>query len=253
MPSESKQGNPDPVSEKKKHVLATGKAEFDKKFDDGIPLKSLTLIEGEHDTGKSIFTQQIIWGGMKQGLCIDIFSSETTPQAFLSQMENMHLDVSDYYAWGYVRLFPILGTGFDPEKEDIAEVLQHLLSHMKASDAEILIIDSITLFTEHKSSEVKSTEVIIDFFTGCKGLCDQGKTIFIALHPHAFVEDTLVRIRAVCDALITFKRALMGDKYLMVLEVVKIRGAHKTRENLVSFEVVPGAGIKIIPIAVAKV
>jgi flagellar protein FlaH len=248
MPSESKQGVPDPASEKKKRLLATGKSEFDKKFEDGIPLKSLTLIEGEHDSGKSIFTQQIIWGGMKQGLCIDIFSSETTPQAFLSQMENLSLDVSDYYAWGYVRLFPILVPGFDPEKEDIAAALERLLAHIKASEAEIIIMDSITLFTEHTSSDV-----IIEFFTACKGLCDLGKTIFIALHPYAFEEDTLVRVRAVCDALITLKRALMGDKYLMVLEVVKIRGAHKTRENLVSFEVVPGAGIKIIPIAVAKV
>jgi flagellar protein FlaH len=39
----------------------------------------------------------------------------------------------------------------------------------------------------------------------------------------------------------------------MVLEVVKIRGAHKSRENVVSFEVIPGYGMKIIPISVAKV
>jgi archaeal flagellar protein FlaH len=248
MPADDRQGPDGAPGGRKKAVLASGKTEIDKKMDDGVPLKSLTLIEGEHDSGKSVFTQQIIWGGMKQGLCIDIFSSEMTPQAFLSQMENMALDVSDYYAWGYVRLFPILVPGFDPEQEDIAAALQRLLAHVRASPAEIIIIDSVTLFTEHTSSDV-----IIDFFGGCKALCDLGKTIFITLHPYAFEEDTLVRVRAVCDALLTLKRALMGDKYLMVLEVVKIRGAHKTRENLVSFEVVPKAGIKIIPISVAKV
>ena len=68
-----------------------------------------------------------------------------------------------------------------------------------------------------------------------------------------FDEDTLVRIRSVCDALLALRRALLGEKYLMVLEVVKIRGAHKNRENVVSFEVVPGYGMKIIPISVAKV
>ncbi len=122
------------------------------------------------------------------------------------------------------------------------------ISHIRESPAQIIIIDSITLFTEYTSSEV-----IIDFFTSAKSLCDLGKTIFITLHSYAFEEDTLVRIRSVCDALLTLKRALIGDKYLMVLEVVKIRGAHKTRENLVSFEVVPGYGIKIIPISVARV
>jgi archaeal flagellar protein FlaH len=248
MTTDDKQGVPDVAGEKKKNLLATGKSEFDKKIEDGIPLKSLTLIEGEHDSGKSVFTQQIIWGGMKQSLCIDIYSSEMTPQNLLSQMENMSLDISDYYAWGYVRLFPVLVPGFNPEKDNIEEALRRLTAHMRQSPAEIVIIDSMTVFTENTSSEV-----IIEFFTSCKALCDLGKTIFVTLHPYAFEEDTLVRIRSVCDALLTLKRALMGDKYLMVLEVVKIRGAHKTRENIVSFEVVPGYGIKIIPISVAKV
>jgi flagellar protein FlaH len=229
-------------------VLLTGKNELDKKIDDGIPLRSLTLIEGEHDSGKSVLTQQIVWGGMKQGFNIDIISSETTARNFLTQMEAMSLDVSDYYAWGYIRLFPLLAPGMDLEKEDMEELLKKLLVHIRESQAQIIIIDSLTLFTEHTTNEV-----IIDFFTECKNLCDRGKTVFVSLHPYAFDEDTLVRIRAVCDIILTLKRALMGDKYLMVLEVVKIRGAHKTRENVVSFEVIPGYGMKIIPISVAKV
>ncbi len=239
---------PDTPGEKKKAVLTTGKTEIDKKIDDGIPLRSLTLIEGEHDSGKSILSQQIIWGGMKQGLSIDLFSSETTSGNLITQMETMSLDISDYYAWGYIRFFPILVPGLDLEKENMEELLQRLLVHIEESRAEIIIIDSLTLFTEYTTNEV-----IIDFFTECKNLCDRGKTILVCLHPYAFDEDSLVRIRSVCDAILTLKRALMGDKYLMVLEVVKIRGAHKTRENVVSFEVIPGYGMKIIPISVAKV
>jgi len=238
----------DRTGEKGKAVLRTGKSEIDKKIDDGIPLRSLTLFEGEHDSGKSVLTQQIIWGGMKQGLCIDLFSSETTSKNFLSQMETMSLDISDYYAWGYIRFFPIVVPGLDLEKENMEELLQRLLASIRESKAEIIIIDSLTLFTEYTTNEV-----IIDFFTECKNLCDRGKTIFVSLHPYAFDEDSLVRIRSVCDAILTLKRALIGDKYLMVLEVVKIRGAHKTRENVVSFEVIPGYGMKIIPISVAKV
>jgi flagellar protein FlaH len=160
----------------------------------------------------------------------------------------MSLDISDYYAWGYLRLFPIQAPGLDLEKENMEELLQRLISHVKECTAQVIIIDSLTLFTEYTTNEV-----IIDFFTTCKSLCDKGKTILISLHTYAFDEVTLVRIRSICDALLTLKRALIGDKYLMVLEVVKIRGAHKTRENVVSFEIVPGYGMKIIPIAVAKV
>jgi len=54
-----------------KNILSTGNSEIDKKIADGIPLGSLTLIEGENDTGKSVLTQQIIWGAMKQGFRVD--------------------------------------------------------------------------------------------------------------------------------------------------------------------------------------
>jgi archaeal flagellar protein FlaH len=247
MPDE-RQAVPGAAGKGDKDVLLTGKSDLDRKIDDGIPLRSLTLIEGEHDSGKSVLTQQIVWGGMKQGLNIDIISSETTPRNFITQMETMSLDVSDYYAWGYIRLFPLVVPGIDLEKEDMEELLKRLIVHIRESPAQVVIIDSLTLFTEHTTNEV-----IIDFFTQCKTLCDRGKTVLVSLHPYAFDEDTLVRIRAVCDIILTLKRALMGDKYLMVLEVVKIRGAHKTRENVVSFEVIPGYGMKIIPISVAKV
>ncbi|HMK15531.1 MAG TPA: ATPase domain-containing protein, partial [Methanomicrobiales archaeon] len=163
MPAEEKQKVPGIAGKKDKDVLLTGRSEIDKKVDDGIPLRSLTLIEGEHDSGKSVFTQQVVWGGMRQGLNIDIISSETTPQNFLTQMEAMKLDISDYYAWGYVRLFPLVVDGMDLEKEDMEELLQKLLLHIRETPAQVIIIDSLTLFTEHTTNEV-----IIDFFTECK-------------------------------------------------------------------------------------
>ena len=56
-----------------RQILSTGNSELDKKIADGLPLESLTLIEGENDTGKSVLTQQIIWGAMKQGFSVDLY------------------------------------------------------------------------------------------------------------------------------------------------------------------------------------
>ncbi|MFY1644472.1 ATPase domain-containing protein, partial [Methanoculleus bourgensis] len=85
-------------------ILSTGNTELDKKIADGLPLQSLSLIEGENDTGKSVLTQQIIWGALKQGFNVDLFSTENTSKSFLTQMESMSLDISDYFAWGYLRV-----------------------------------------------------------------------------------------------------------------------------------------------------
>jgi flagellar protein FlaH len=45
----------------------------------------------------------------------------------------------------------------------------------------------------------------------------------------------------------------MGDRLMKVLEVAKVRGADKNTGNIVSFDVEPGWGMRIIPISKAKV
>jgi flagellar protein FlaH len=229
-------------------ILSTGNNEIDKKIADGLPLGSLTLIEGENDTGKSVLTEQIIWGAMRQGLCVDLYSTEMTAKSFLSQMESMSLDVSDYFAWGYVKLFPLHMVGFKWSKVEMDGILEHIVDHIRTSKAQVIIIDSLTMFTEYTTQET-----VLTFLTNCKNLVDHGKTILITLHTYAFQEDTLIRIRSICDAHLYMKKSLIGDKYVMVMEVVKVRGARKTTGNLVSFEVHPGYGMKIIPISMAKV
>ena len=229
-------------------ILSTGNSELDKKIADGLPLESLTLIEGENDTGKSVLTQQIIWGAMKQGFSVDLFTTESTTKSFIKQMESMSLDISEYFAWGYLKVFPLHVVGFEWKKEEMVDILAHLITHIQHSKAQVVVIDSLTLFTEYTE-----TDAILTFFTSCKSLIDSGKTILVTLHTYAFEEDTLVRIRSICDAHLNMKKALVGDKYVMVMEVIKVRGARKTTGNLVSFEVHPGYGMKIIPMSFARV
>ena len=40
-----------------RRVVSTGNSEIDKKLGGGIPLGSMTLIEGESDSGKSVLSQ----------------------------------------------------------------------------------------------------------------------------------------------------------------------------------------------------
>ena len=57
----------DPTENEDRQIISTGNSELDKKIADGLPMGSLTLIEGENDTGKSVLTQQIIWGATETG------------------------------------------------------------------------------------------------------------------------------------------------------------------------------------------
>ncbi len=152
-------------------IISTGNSELDKKIADGLPLESLTLIEGENDTGKSVLTQQIIWGAMKQGLSVDLFTTESTSKSFIKQMESMSLDISDYFAWGYLKVFPLHVVGFEWKKEEMSGILAHLITHIQNSKSQVVVVDSLTLFTEYAE-----TDAILTFFTNCKSLVDHGKT-----------------------------------------------------------------------------
>ena len=64
--------------EAKKDVISTGHGEIDKKLGGGIPVGSLTLVEGQSDAGKSVLCQQMIWGSLKDDFKVILFTTENT-------------------------------------------------------------------------------------------------------------------------------------------------------------------------------
>ncbi len=113
---------------------------------------------------------------------------------------------------------------------------------VKQWERDLVIIDSITSFVAHASPEQT-----ISFFEECKQYTDNGMTIALIAHSYAFNESMLVRISSMCDA--HFKLAIenMGDKLIKTLEVSKVRGAHMSTGNIISFDIEPGWGMRIIP------
>jgi flagellar protein FlaH len=55
-----------------------------------------------------------------------------------------------------------------------------------------------------------------------------------------------------CDAHLRLRIETMGSKIIKILEVSKVRGAEMTTGNIVSFDVEPNWGIKVIPYSKAR-
>jgi len=235
------------LEEEKKNILTSGNSEIDKRLGGGIPLGTLTLIEGENDTGKSVLCQQFVYGALISGYTVAYYTTENTIKSLLKQMESLSLDISDFYAFGYIKIFPIHIEGIEWSTEQMRRILNLVANHMKSIKEGIIIVDSLTMFTTYSTEDD-----VLEFLTKLKNLADNGKTILITLHQHAFKEDTLVRIRSACDCHLFLRKEQVGDRYVCVLEVSKIRGAKKTTGNIVSFEVHPGFGLKIIPVSEAR-
>jgi flagellar protein FlaH len=228
-----------------RRVVATGNPEVDKKIGGGIPEGSLSLIEGQSDSGKSVLLQQLIFGALMDNFRIAYYTTENTTRSLMRQMESLGMNVLDHFLLGKLNVYPVPSAMTSQESMTFFTRLLGHVSQQRSYD--IIAMDSLTSFVSHVPERDTLT-----FFTALKNICDENKTLVITLHAYAFDESMFIRIRSICDAHLRLRTEEVGDQIVKVLEVAKIRGAEKSTGNIVSFEVEPGLGMRIVPITKAK-
>jgi flagellar protein FlaH len=233
---------------KKKEVIITGVPEVDEKLGGGIPLGSLCLIEGHSDAGKSVLCQHLTNGTLVTGeTSVAYYTTENHVRSLISQMDSLALYALDHFLADHLRIFPLTFSGSMQGGHKPFYVLSHHFSHLP-QDFKLIIVDSITLLVSHSKPVA-----IIDFFSRCKGLCDEGRTIILVAHSYAFEEEMLSRVRSLCDARFRLKLEQVGDSMIKLMEVLKVRGAERPTGDVVSFDIEPKLGMRIIPLAKARV
>lgn len=232
-------------NEAKKKIISTGHPEIDKKMGGGLPIGSLTLIEGQSDAGKSVLCQQMIWGSLKSNYKVIVFTSENSAKSLIKQMDSLGLGILDYLLLGKIKVFNMRPSEI---KLNASKTLETILESVgNNSSYQLIILDSLTPIV----SGTNDGE-LLSYFERCKQFCDQNRTIINVLHTYAVNNDILIRLRSACDAHLKLTIEKIGDKLVKTLEVSKIRGAAQTTGNIVTFEVEPEVGMKIMPLSRAK-
>ncbi|AKB37550.1 Flagella-related protein FlaH [Methanosarcina siciliae C2J] len=227
--------------------ISSGNLEIDRKLEGGVPTGSLCLLEGGNDSGKSIFLQQMMWGALNQDKRVLALTTEKTSKELLNQMESLKHGISDYFIIGRAKIFEI-NAGYIEEKTQLSESLLHvMLECIKRCEEELIIIDSLTIFAVNSSENA-----VLNFFTECVKLCDNGKTILISVHGYAFPKAVLYRLRSVCSTCLELRIEQVGAQWIKTMEIQKLRGARKTSGNLLSFDVNSEFGLKIVPVSKVK-
>ena len=122
-----------------------------------------------------------------------------------------------------------------------------LLQDLSRRQSDVIVVESLTAFVTHASESQT-----LDFFSRAKDLCDAGQSLILTMHSYASNEQLLTRLRSICDAHLRLRVEEVGSQLVKVLEVSKVRGAAKSTGNIISFDVEPNLGMRIIPIAKAK-
>jgi flagellar protein FlaH len=220
-------------------IISTGNGELDGKMGGGIPIKTLTLIEGDSGAGKSVLSQQMMHGCLKNEYKVTLFSSENSVKSLVKQMRSLNLDITDYLLLSHFRILPIETSRLGKEAPP---TLIEAMKQEKGCD--MIFVDSLT-----SSIPSSSNMEVLAFFEACKRLCTDGTTIVLIVHSHGLTRELLTRLRSLCDAHLQLHTEEVGNKLVKTLEVTKVRGAEQSTGSIVSFEVEPGWGMRIIPIS----
>ena len=233
------------VAESGVDAITTGTIELDRRLGGGIPYNTVMLIEGQDASGKSTFTQQLIWGTLNSGQKACIYTTEQNVHSFLRQMESLGQDLTDYFLLNEVQVFPISASG---DMTDPDAILDTLTRHIDAqTEPRMIVIDSLTTFVSRAGGDQ-----IQNFFSELKRICMRGQVIACTVHENAFDEEYVLRVRSICDAYLRLQVSASGTNLIKTLEVAKIRGAELRTGNITGFEVEPGLGIRIIPVSRAQ-
>jgi flagellar protein FlaH len=226
-------------------LIAMGVMDVDKKLGGGLPLETITLVEGDPESGKSVVVEQLTYNALRSGLTVVAFLSETKPRQFLDQMQSLGMPSMDYYLIRRLSLYP---ANLRVDQDRAERIMRRLLKFIEtAGTADVVIFDSVTPLLFQFDARY-----VLSFLATCKELAALGKTIIVTLHSYAINESLRLRADSIVDAHLRLRIEELGKQVVRTLEVAKIRGAVKTVGNSVCFTVEPGIGLKTVPISKTK-
>jgi flagellar protein FlaH len=235
----------DPEEEAAPRLISVGAMDIDKKLGGGLPLDTVTLVEGDPEAGKSVVMQQLMYGALKEGFRCALFTSEGTTRETIQQLDTLGMPLMDYYLIGRLKIFEV---NLRVDQEHAERLLHRLLKYIEVSeDCDFVLFDSVTPLLFQFDARY-----VLNFLAQCKEIANTGRTILVTLHSYAINESLRLRASSIVDAHLRLRIEELGQQVVRTLEVCKIRGAVKTIGNSVSFSVETGLGLKSIPISKTK-
>jgi flagellar protein FlaH len=231
-------------------MITTGNEELDVKMAGGLPFPALIVVEGGHGTGKSVLVQQFAYGALKSDLKVTVVTTETTTIGYVRGMINVGFNVLDEYLRGrlvvYSTQIPRVKWVTTTSRDLLFLTLKHMVSNLDKYD--VFIIDSFSILVKGSRRED-----IANFLTVVKRIVDKGKLIILTTHPEGLSESLHSGLKAIADGYIELKNVEMGGRALKVMNIIKLKGVPTVFENTITFDVDPAFGIKLVPMALAKV
>lgn len=231
-------------SESRKIIDTGGKLiTLEKVLGGGIPLGTLTLLEGVSEGGKSVICQYFTYGAISHGRDVAYFSTDHTANSLSEQMGSIGLGMSRSQRDDRLCIYPLprASARDDPEKllADLAADIESL-----PDSQGFTIVDSVSSL-----AEISEDRSVMGFFSSCHRLCTEGRTIVVVARSSAFDPRLLGRLHELCNTHLCISGEMVMGKPVKILEAPKVNNVDRHTDNRFSFRVEPEVGIKILPMS----
>lgn len=224
--------------------IKTGIQGLDKLIDGGFPTNSSILMVGPPGVGKTMFSQQFIYEGVKSKQPSMYISLDSSPQEIREMMDNMGWKVSaakdllkfiDAYSWrtgGSKEEFSLNNLG---NINEMNIMISDVIKALGPATPKRSVLDSIStlLLYADPSLVVRFIPVII------AKAKESGFTQLLLLEEGVHDEKTINTLNAITDGMIQFK--MEEDKRMLRIDRLK---ATKISREWVEFEITD-SGIKV--------
>ncbi len=235
--------------------IRTGIKEVDTELGGGIPRGSLVFIEGESGTGKTVLSQYLAYGALtsKAG-AVAYYVTDKSIKELITQTNSLSLRIAEFFLTDWLRIYPL---SFHVGHEDAYKALRILIDHVSKLPEcyNLVILDAISTFMAHVTPPAT-----LDFFSACKELCGQSRSIVLVANPHVFMKGVLSRAYSICDFYLKLSSEYQkldpekaAQRTVRMLDVQKRNSMERPNRECIRFEIEAGAGIRIIPFTVARV
>ncbi|KUH32306.1 hypothetical protein APY94_10445 [Thermococcus celericrescens] len=146
--------------------VRTGIPGMDEVLHGGIPERNVVLLSGGPGTGKTIFSQQFLWGGIQNGEPGIYVALEEHPLQVRGNMAGFGWDVRKYEEEGLFAMVDAFTAGVGKSREyeryivhdltDIKEFIDVLRTAIKDIGAKRVVIDSVTTLYINKPAMARS-------------------------------------------------------------------------------------------------
>ncbi|RLG22051.1 ATPase [Candidatus Micrarchaeota archaeon] len=212
--------------------------EFCRKLGGGLPRGSITLLEGEDGTGKSLISQRILYGLLENGFTVTYISTDLSTKDFIQQMQSLNYDIVKYLLNKQLLFIPVF-----PITKKLRSKPKNLIERMMSAphlfENQVIIIDCLTVMLENGKMDGETKFKFSNFLKKLTGI---DKTLLITLIPGSTAEDVHQFLTSLCDNILVLKSKILGTDLKNYITVIKWKRTKGEVNKIIGFKVEPNIG-----------